>query len=228
MALSSQPGKITGPSKRAGSSSNLRELAAKAFWDTMTLSKLAPNKRSVLYLVALLLITGCFLPGGNCQSTVSPRFEDFRVSDVYVGLVKAPDFGDREQYQGTDLRCFGDDSTDYARQRVNFSGHFVIGSCTCGTGCHYLFMWDAVSGKFYQRIPPGAIDIGPYPRRGVKPPGIVYRGEQYHSKSSLLVVEGCAEDTCDCAARYYRWTGTQFQLIARRPVRMPEACLNSR
>jgi hypothetical protein len=43
---------------------------------------------------------------------------------------------------------------------VNFAGHFVIDACTCGSGCHYLYMWDAVSGKFYQRLPPGVIDGG--------------------------------------------------------------------
>ena len=86
-------------------------------------------------------------------------------------------------------------------------------------------MWDAVSGKFYQRIPPGVIDVGPYPRHGVQPPGIVYQGEQYQPNSSLLIVEGCVEDTCDCATRYYKWTGSQFKLILRQPVRMPETCL---
>ena len=155
-----------------------------------------------------------------------PRFEDFPVAAVYHGSVKAPAFGNPAQYQGTDSRCFGgDDQYDYSTEGVNFAGHFVIGTCTCGTGCHYLYMWDAMSGRFYQRLPPGVIDIGPYTGRGVPPPGIVYNGEQYQQNSGLLIVEGCVEDTCDCGKRYYRWTGSQFKLIFRQPVRMPDRCL---
>jgi hypothetical protein len=86
-------------------------------------------------------------------------------------------------------------------------------------------MWDAVSGKFYQQLPPGVIDVGPYARHGAQPPGIIYKGEQYQLNSNLLIVEGCVEDTCDCARRYDRWTGSQFKLLLRRPVLMPEDCL---
>ena len=95
-------------------------------------------------------------------------------------------------------------------------------------GCHSLYMWDAKTGRFYPRLPPGVIGVGPYARRGVQPPGIVYMGEQYRPDSGLLIVEGCVDDTCDCAKRYYRWTGSQFKLILRQPVRMPERCLTKR
>lgn len=180
------------------------------------------------YLAALFLVACCFLPDGDGQPVVSPRFEDYPVSDIYRGTVKPPHFGNPSQYQGTDLRCFGGDSSDYdySNERVNFAGHFVVDACTCGSGCHYLYMWDAVSGKFYQRLPPGVIDIGPYAAREARSPGIVYKGEQYRPDSSLLIVEGCVEDTCDCATRYYRWTGSRFQLILRQPVRMPAKCLS--
>ncbi len=142
--------------------------------------------------------------------------------------MRPPDFGNRDRYQGTDRRCYGGDPAGYANEQVNFAGHFVLNACSCGTGCHYLYMWDAVTGKFYQQLPPGAIDVGPYARNGVQPPGIVYKGEQYLPNSSLLIVEGCVEDTCDCATRYYRWTGSDFKLILRQPVRMPGTCLRKR
>ena len=85
-------------------------------------------------------------------------------------------------------------------------------------------MWDAATGRFYERVPPGVIDVGPYDWRPPQSPGIVYQGEQYRPDSSLLIVEGCVEDTCDCANRYYQWTGSRFKLILRQPVRMPERC----
>jgi hypothetical protein len=151
----------------------------------------------------------------------SPRFSDYAVSRVYRGAVKPPDFGKREQYEGTDLRCFGVDHAEYAEREVNFAGHYVLDTCTCGSGCHYLFMWDAMTGKFYQQVPPGVIDVGPYESGGVQP-WLSYEGEQYQASSNLLIVEGCVEDTCDCSKRYYRWTGRLFKIILREPVAMPE------
>jgi len=184
-----------------------------------------PTNWAARCLLALALATGVPLPIGNGQSVVSPKFGGYLVSSVYQGVVRPPDVGDLDQYRGTDLRCFGGDRAVSAKEHVNFAGHFVIDACTCGTGCHYLYMWDALTGKFYQRLPPGAIDVGPYARRGVQPSGIVYKGEQYQPNSNLLIVDGCIADTCDCAMRYYKWTGSQFTLILRQPVRMPERCL---
>lgn len=95
-----------------------------------------------------------------------PRFEDYKVSNLYNGIVRPPGFGDPGQYSGADLRCFGGDPSEYARASVNFAGHFVIESCTCGSGCHSLFMWDALNDRFYG-IPAGAIDVGPFDAGGM-------------------------------------------------------------
>src|SRR5580700_5014621 len=101
-----------------------------------------------------------FLVSG--QSAELPSFRDHRVSNIYRGRVKAPDFGDLNHYSGTDVRCFGEEPTSYTEKPVNFSGHFVVDTCSCGSGCHYLFIWDALSGKVYREFPFGSIDIGPY------------------------------------------------------------------
>jgi len=120
------------------------------------------------------------------------------------------------------LRCFGD-AAAYGNEQVNFAGHFVIGTCTCGSGCHYLFMWDALSGKVYLKLPSMPIDVGPF-GIGVIAPPIESTGEEYRLDSSLLIVEGCVEDTCDCGRRYYNWNGRQFKLILKRTTRMPPEC----
>lgn len=162
---------------------------------------------------------------GRGQPIEPPQFDNYRVPNVYKGKVKPPNIGNLDQYGGTDLRCFAGEPSEFAKEQVNFAGHFVLGTCTCGSGCHYLFMWDAVTGKFYPRLPPGVIDVGPYEGRDVQPPGIGYKGEEYKLGSNLLIVEGCVEDTCDCATRYYRWTGRRFKLVLRQPVPMPARCL---
>lgn len=159
---------------------------------------------------------------GHGQAATKPRFEDYLVSKVYRGRVKPPQFGNPAQYEGTDLRCFGGDPAGYASEPVNFAGHFVIGTCTCGSGCHYVFMWDVLTGKFYGR-PFGPIDIGPF-GAGIIDPPVEYKGEQFRADSSLLILDGCIEGTCDCATRYYRWSGTQFKLLLRQPSRMPPKC----
>jgi hypothetical protein len=117
-----------------------------------------------------------FLSLASGQSLKLPRFQDYRVSSLYRGPVKPPEVGNLDQYSGTDLRCFG---ADLGREeQANFAGHFVIGTCTCGSGCHYLYMWDALTGKFHPHLPVGSINIGPYGTGELVPP-IEYKGEQY-------------------------------------------------
>ena len=156
-------------------------------------------------------------------SAKPPQFVDFPVSKVYRGRAALPKFGHPSQYQGTDLRCFGADRQSYADKRANFAGHYVIDACTCGTGCRYLFMWDALNGNFFGRLPIGVINIGPYGFGSVDRP-VEYQGEQYRVDSRLLIVDGCVEDTCDCAMRYYRWDGRRFRLFLKTPSRVPPEC----
>jgi hypothetical protein len=163
------------------------------------------------------------LAAASAQSTRPPRFRDHSVSSVYRGEVKPPDFGNPDQYEGTDLRCFGGDPAEYTKGHANFAGHFVIGTCTCGSGCHYLFMWDALNGKFYRQFPFGSINVGPYDLGADVPPG-AFKREQYRVDSTLLIVEGCIEGTCDCSTRYYNWNGSEFKLILSHASRIPLSC----
>jgi hypothetical protein len=155
----------------------------------------------------------------------APRFEDYGVSSIYRGPVKPPHLGDPKQYDEVELHCFGGDSPDhsYASVRANFAGHFVIDACTCGSGCHYLYMWDALTGKFYRNFPAMPIDVGPF-SDGVTTTRPDYKGEEYRLDSSLLIVEGCVEDTCDCGTRYYNWSGSRFKLILKQPTVPPPSC----
>ena len=182
----------------------------------------------LFFIVPVLFIALLLLPVlGFSGRAGSPRFEDYRVSKIYTGKVKPPQFGDPSEYSGTDVRCFGGDPAEYSKLRVNFAGHYVIGACSCGTGCHYLFMWDAATGRLYRDFPFGPIDVGPFDAGGMAPP-FEYKGEQFRNDSSLLILDGCIEDTCDCATRYYEWKGRQFVLVLRHLGRMPSKCVHSR
>ena len=101
--------------------------------------------------------------------------------------------------------------------RVNFAGHFVLATWSCGSGCHSLFIWDAMNGTVYRDFAFGAINVGPYD-------SATYAGERFRADSNLLILDGCFEGTCDCAKRYYVWNGTQFKLIFRHQDRLPRPC----
>ncbi len=162
-------------------------------------------------------------PYGYGQTEKPPRFEDYPARNIHRGKVRAPSFGDISKFTGTDVRCFGAEPGFYTKKPVNFAGHYVIGACTCGSSCHYLYLWDALTGKVYQQFPAQPIDVGPY-RDGSNDAMVEYKGEEYHVGSSLLIVEGCVEQTCDCARRYYRWDGKAFKLLLRQSVPMPTEC----
>jgi hypothetical protein len=181
------------------------------------------RRRGNLLLASVPWLATILLTAASGQSAKLPRFQDHSVSSVYHGEVKPPDFGNPDQYDGTDLRCFGGDPAEYAKGHANFAGHFVIGRCTCGSGCHYLFMWDGLNGKFYRWFPFGPINVGPYGLGSTVPP-VGYKGEQFRVDSTLLIVEGCIEGTCDCATRYYNWNGGEFKLILSRASRKPPRC----
>jgi hypothetical protein len=148
-------------------------------------------------------------------SAKPPRFADYPVANVYKGRVKAPKFN-REG------RCFTNPDL-YTSEQVNFAGHFIIDSCTCGSGCHYLFMWDVITGRFYALLPPGVIQVGPFGAEGPAT-SFTYKGEEFRKDSSLLIIDGCVEDTCDCATRYYKWNGARFELISKQQQYVPPKC----
>ena len=175
---------------------------------------------AVRFSVFSALVLSCCFGQSN---SVAPKFEAYRVEGVYRGPVKPPNVGRLDQYSGTDLRCFGEDPATYTSMRVNFAGHFILRTCSCGTGCHYFFLWDARNGNLYRTFPFGPINVGPYGTD--RNAGFVeYAGEQYRTDSSMLILDGCSEGTCDCAKRYYVWSAGNFKLIRRETDRLPPDC----
>jgi hypothetical protein len=84
-------------------------------------------------------------------------------------------------------------------------------------------MWDALTGKFYRHFPFGPINVGPY-SVGSGVPQVEYKGEQYRVDSTLLIVDGCIEGTCNCATRYYNWNGSAFKLLLSQASRTLPNC----
>ena len=187
-----------------------------------------PSIRKLLVLITgvELCTLGMTIPATQAQSSRVPRFEDYPVQSIYRGPVKLLHLDDPNRYaDSAEGRCVGGEAPPgYVPGPVNFAGHFVVETCTCGSGCYSLYLWDAITGKFHGFFPSsGAIDVGPYGIGQVSPP-VTYKGEEFHANSTLLILEGCIEDTCDCGRRYYNWSGKEFKLILRQPTRMPPSC----
>jgi hypothetical protein len=160
---------------------------------------LAPSTSRVLSALVRCAVVAVFLSDSLLiPKPVIPTFTDYHVAGTYEGAVKQPVFGRREQYSGADLRCFGEDPAAYSIMRVNFAGHFVVAACTCGSGCHYLFLWDAENGKVYRDFPFGAINVGPY--------GPATRGRQVEMQASNIVP----------TAVFWFWTGALRALATAR------------
>jgi hypothetical protein len=208
---------------------NRTQTEGKASTMSRALYSAQPTKQRSDRAVGTTLVVLCFaavsaiaVPAFGQKAAKQPLFEDYRVAGVYNGIVRPPNFGPLDQYSGTDLRCFGEDPAFYANMQVNFAGHFVVRACSCGSGCHYIFLWDAESGKVYRDLPFHSINVGPYDVGSAAP--VEYGGEKHRADSSLLILDGCFEDTCDCAKRYYVWSGGHFRLIHRQQTRVPSGC----
>lgn len=156
----------------------------------------------------------------------APEFTGYRVA-VYRGPVIAPDTHNMDIYEIH--ACFADAPEALSNARVNFAGHFVIRACSCGTGCHSLVMWDATTGRLSIETPvdaKGPINVGPYEQARPGLPLLFYKGERFRPDSTLLIIEGCHEQTCDCATWYYTLTGGHFKLILKQTAPKPAVCTN--
>jgi hypothetical protein len=179
--------------------------------------------KALIHCVCWIIAGSVLVSSVLAQHAKKPVFGDFRVSSIYRGAVRQPSFGNLDQYSGTDLRCFSPDPSEFSRLTVNFAGHYVLAKCTCGSGCHYLFFWDAEDGKVFRMFPFGAINVGPY-RSPTGELTLHYQGEEYRADSRLLVVDGCFEGTCDCGKHYYSWSASTFQLVWKES-RVPASCV---
>jgi hypothetical protein len=102
----------------------------------------------------------------------------------------------------------------------NFAGHYTIAEWGCGTGCVQFVVVDNESGAVHDapfgNLPKAYFCLGANPDRDET--GIFYRPD-----SSLLVLRGCPNDK-DCRAIYYLWTGSQFKVLFRSPMRPVFGC----
>lgn len=138
-----------------------------------------------------------------------PKFEDFRVTEVFKGKPAVPIL------QTPGQRMFRTKIREGAKAGANFAGHYAIAQWGCGSECVSIAIIDEKAGTVYAT---------PFDWLGYPPPltyaDVVKDTDApliYKVDSRLLIVRGCAEDK-DCASFYYEWTGSQFKLLRKLPA----------
>jgi hypothetical protein len=147
------------------------------------------------------------------QDKPLPKFEDFKVTEVFKGAPAVPVL--RTSWQ----RSFRTRIREGAKGGPNFAGHYMIARWGCGSFCDGFAIVDEKTGSVYD---------GPFAYLGY-PPFFVYSdvtdedlgpgrmGLDFRIDSRLLIMHGCAEDK-DCASFYYEWTGLKFSLLRKLPA----------
>lgn len=170
----------------------------------------------------LLALAACI--AALAQQSRLPRFEQFAVPVEYNGHVASPRL---ERGEELDLRCFGasrDEQRKFLREmKVNFAGRYVVQTCTCGTSCHYFWIWDARSGAQVN----SPIKNLSWPFGSEYPAGFSPAAKRYLPNSRLFKVEGCVDWDWepgvqpDCGKFFYELRGRQLVLLKKIPLRVP-------
>jgi hypothetical protein len=142
------------------------------------------------------------------QDKPLPKFEDFKVAEVFKGTPAQPILRTAHQ------RLYRTTIRAAARKGPTFAGHYAFAAAGCGSDCSINALIDEKSGEVFDQ-PFQWISFPltlQYPDAGIDPPV-----EAYRIDSRLLIVHGCPEEK-NCGTYYYEWTGSRFNLLRRLPA----------
>jgi len=145
------------------------------------------------------------------QGKPVPKFEAFRVpaTAMFDGTPAAPQFKTSSQSEFRTMIRWA------TRKGPNFAGHYTIAAWGCGTACEQIVVVDLRSGDVYEgpfgNLPRAAIYLGPNVDE-------TKTGMFFHRDSSLFVARGCPNYEA-CGTYYYEWTGSEFKLLHRIPMK---------
>jgi len=145
----------------------------------------------ILFLIAQL---------PNQATAGLPKFEQFKVSEIFKGAPAAP------QLKTASQRTFRTMIRDAAKKGPNFAGHYAVAEWGCGASCVSMAVIDVQSGAVYDGP---TVDVSPFDAESA--------GFSYHVDSRLMIVRGCPNEK-NCGAYYYEWTGSAFKLLRQVPL----------
>jgi hypothetical protein len=136
-----------------------------------------------------------------------PKFEDFRVNEIFKGTPANPLLETRF------ARLYRTNIRNAAKEGPNFAGHCTIAEWGCGSNCGQMAVIDEKTGHVFEG-PAETIAYPPmfdYPDEGDGP------AASFKLESKLLVIHGCPGET-GCGSYYYEWTGSRFKLLRLLPA----------
>ena len=151
-------------------------------------------------------------PAGFAQGRApsdAPRFEDYRVREVYKGAVADVRLDSRR------ARMFRTRLREDSRGGPNFAGRYAVVVWGCGTGCAQMGVVDSKTGRVY--FPPVEyMDIPDMEDAGA-------RSQWFRLDSRLLrITKDFYDGTGGYTAYYYLFEGGRFRLLRKAVERTPQ------
>ena len=148
--------------------------------------------------------------------SVSPRFADYPVREVYRGRI-APVILDTKR-----ARMFRSRLREDSRGGPNFAGHYTVVFWGCGTGCAQVAVVDARTGRVYWP-PLDYTDIPDMPEEGEDKASAAARHRNFRPDSRLLVLTRNHYDSRGgYTAYYYLFDKNRFRLLRRAEETHPD------
>jgi hypothetical protein len=146
------------------------------------------------------------------QDKALPKFEDFKVTEVFKGPPASPNLRTPGQ------RMFRTRIREGAKGGPNFAGRYAVAEWGCGSTCVSIAVIDEKNGAVYDGpfVILGYMPVRIYPDVPTAE-SIEQLGVKFELYSRLLIVRGCEEDE-DCASFYYEWSGSKFKLLRKLPA----------
>lgn len=132
-------------------------------------------------------------------ATPAPEFSRYPAVPERIPRPKEPDVRRGSAHQYRTMIRIG------AVQGPDFAGHYTLVTWGCGVACQGLAIVDARNGKVHF---PKALALNAYQAVTDKTPPFDYRID-----STLLIVAGSPDDRKPAGLYYYRWTGSELQLL---------------
>jgi hypothetical protein len=142
--------------------------------------------------------------------TDAPRFEDFPV-EVYSGRNAVPNL----RSEAT-TRMFRSRLAQWAKEKPNFAGHYILATWGCGTDCTQIAIIDAKTGKIFH--PAGVTtNVAVNVHHDLLEGGDLWHASgaiKFRNGSRLLVLIGMPEErTKDRGISYYVWERDRLRLV---------------
>lgn len=159
----------------------------------------------LLGAIVLVSFTPTLIPASGKPLPGSDRdYADYGVHSVFHGRPAKPKFKPgADTWPDADPRFR--DSVEYQVSKgPNFAGAYTVVKTTCGTGCFYVVIVDARTGRIFEDLPFRMVVVG-QPNQ--------YRGLSFRLDSRLLIVEGFVDGSQMPTRASYEWTDAGLRAI---------------